>query len=116
MMRASDSSGDGVDAGSPASPRPPNRWATREDLDALETIEVDPLWCLVLEGFDPTTERIRSAIASLAGGRVGVSGATLACHAGERRWALASGVYAITSRSGPLWSAPRSWKTWFSFS
>lgn len=54
---------------------------------------VDPLWCVVLEGFDPDRERVREALAALADGRVGLGGATLAGHPGERRWAVAGGVY-----------------------
>ena len=55
--------------------------------------DVDPLWCVVLEGFDSSRERVREALAALADGRVGLGGATLAGHPGERRWAVAGGVY-----------------------
>ncbi len=59
----------------------------------IETVDIDPLWCLVLDGFDPELERVREVVAALADGRVGIGGATLASHPGQRRWALACGVY-----------------------
>jgi hypothetical protein len=43
-------------------------------LDGLVAVDVDPLWCIVLEGFDPQTERVRGALMALADGRVGVGG------------------------------------------
>lgn len=59
----------------------------------LPRVDVDPLWCVVLDGFDPDLERAREALVALANGRVGVGGATLARHPTQRRWAFASGVY-----------------------
>ena len=62
-------------------------------LDGFVAVDVDPRWCIVVEGFDPQTERVRGALMALADGRVGVGGASLAGHAGERRWTVAGGVY-----------------------
>ncbi len=61
--------------------------------DPLPEVELDPRWCLGLEGFDQELEPARQALLSLADGQVGTAGGTLAEHTGPRRWAVASGVY-----------------------
>jgi trehalose/maltose hydrolase-like predicted phosphorylase len=52
----------------------------------------------VIDGFDPDLERFRAAVLSVADGEIGIGGATLANHAGGRRWMVAGNVY---SESGP---------------
>ena len=61
--------------------------------DGLVTGDIDPLWCVVFDDLDPDLERAREALMVLADGRVGVGGATLASHPGQRRWTVAGGVY-----------------------
>ncbi|MGD9700972.1 MAG: glycosyl hydrolase family 65 protein [Acidimicrobiia bacterium] len=68
--------------------------------------DFDPLWCVVLDGFDPDQERVREALMALADGRVGVGGATLAGHPGERRWTVAGGVYQGEGAETHLLSGP----------
>ena len=56
-------------------------------------VQVDPTWCLLLDGFDPDVERAREVVAAIADGRIGLSGAPLVEHDTARRWALGNGVY-----------------------
>ena len=60
--------------------------------------DLDRLWCVAIDGFDPVLERVRAAVLSVADGEIGVGGATLAIHAGELRWMVAGNIYA---ESGP---------------
>jgi trehalose/maltose hydrolase-like predicted phosphorylase len=55
--------------------------------------EHDAGWTLVLDGRDPEREPGREALAALADGYIGVSGATVADQRGQRRWTVANGVY-----------------------
>jgi trehalose/maltose hydrolase-like predicted phosphorylase len=75
-------------------------------VDWVRMVELDAAWCLVLEGFDPDLERSREALVALADGRVGTGGAMLAHHPGQRRWAVAIGLYSGDGPETHLLPAP----------
>lgn len=69
------------------------RWPKVRYMVRVASIEADPRWCLVLDGFDANLERAREVLAAIADGRIGLGGAPLVEHDAVRRWAYGNGVY-----------------------
>ncbi len=82
-----------------------NGWSRGE----LPPVELDPLWCLVFDGFDADQERRREALLALANGNLGCGGATLSAHPTERRWLLVNGLYDGEGAESRLLAGPVGW-------
>jgi trehalose/maltose hydrolase-like predicted phosphorylase len=59
----------------------------------LPTIDEDPRWTVILEGYDPLVERARSALLTLADGRIGSTGGPLTGDGTVIPEVLAAGLY-----------------------
>ena len=64
-------------------------------------------WSLVIEGFDPTRERVDEALLTLADGHVGTGGASISGHPSQRPWVVAAGVYDGDGPDTHLLTGPR---------
>ena len=75
----------------------------------LSLPEPDPEWTIEFDGLDPSNERAREAVLTLADGRIGTTGAPLLSHPSAAPRLFVSTVYdgnGSTSRllEGPVWS------------
>ena len=67
----------------------------------------DPEWTLVVDGVDPLLERVHESLLTLADGRLGTRGSTIAGQGGGEPAVLMSGVYTRTGAEAHLLTAPR---------
>jgi hypothetical protein len=59
----------------------------------VPSVDEDPLWTLIVEGYDPLIERARSAPLTLADGRIGTTGLPLIGDGSLSPEVLAAGIY-----------------------
>ncbi len=81
----------------------------RRERGELPLVDPDPEWTLAIEGFDPTVERARASLLTLADGCIGTSGSALLDHVATPPRVLTGGIYegkGSQSRllKGPVWS------------
>jgi trehalose/maltose hydrolase-like predicted phosphorylase len=67
-------------------------------------------WSLSVTGFNARDERVHEALLTLANGRIGISGASLAPNPSQRGWVVVAGAYEGNGTETHLITAPRSFE------
>lgn len=79
--------------------------ATRQQAE-LPAPDRTPGWAVLRSGFDLDRLRVNAALFTVADGRIGTSGASLASHPDLRRWVMAGGIYTGSGAETRLLGGP----------